>query len=77
MIEGFIASRDIGTSLLEVTAEMVLRRAPIRHTEKLDFILVDVDFLLLGDGEVMAVAFELEAFFLAAERVAGEVVDIF
>jgi hypothetical protein len=63
MIEDLVAGRDIGTSLLEVTAELVLCRAPIRHTEKLDFVLVDVDFFLLGDSEVMAVAFELEEFF--------------
>jgi hypothetical protein len=56
---------------------MVLCRASIRHTKELNFVLVNVDFFLLGDGEVMAVAFEFEEFFLAVEGVAGEVVDIF
>ena len=58
-------------------SRMVLCRASIRHTKELDFILVVVDFFLLGDGEVVAVAFKFEERFLAVEGVAGEVVDVF
>jgi hypothetical protein len=78
ILKDFIAGRNIDTAVLEVTVEMVLVacRAPIFHTEELEFVLVVVDFSLLGDGKVVVVTFELEELFLSVQGEVGEKVDV-